>query len=112
MTLRGKTNFQKGEQKDVRALSSLLSVLEQEPSHPSSTGSILHSRPGGRGEAGAVQSESRVLDEKQAEEEPAGRPGRVHRDSRVTHGATCHIPDLRHSYPTLSFHQMAAEGME
>lgn len=102
MTLRGKTNFQKGEKKDMRALPSFLSVFEQEPSYPSSTGSLLHSQPGGRGEAGAVQSESRMLDEKQAEEEPAVRPGRVHRDSGVTHGAPCHIPDLRHSCPTLS----------
>lgn len=78
----------------MRALLSSLSVLEQEPSHPSSTGYLLHSQPGGRGEAGAVQSESRVLDEKQAELEPAVRPGRVHRDSCITHGATCHIPNL------------------
>lgn len=38
-----------------------------------------------------MQSESRVLDEKEAEEESAVRPGRMHRDSHVTHGATCHI---------------------
>lgn len=61
----------------MRALPSFLSVLEQEPSHPSSPGSLLPSQPGKRGEAGAVQSESRVL-EKQAEEEPGVRPGRVH----------------------------------
>lgn len=52
---------------------------------------------GGRGEAGAVQSESRVLDEKQAEEEPAVRPGRVHRDSVLHMGrpATSQISDTR-----------------
>lgn len=30
-----------------------------------------------------MQSESRVLEKKQAKEEPAVRPGRVHRDSHV-----------------------------
>lgn len=37
------------------------------------------------------------------------RPAAVH---RYKHGATSHIPDLSHSCPTLSFHQMAAEGTE
>lgn len=96
----GKTSFQKGEKRDVRALPSLLPVLEQEPSHPSSPGSPLHSQPEWRGEAGAVQSESRVLEEKQAKEEPAVRPGRVHRDSHVqTRG---NLPHPRS--PTLMSH--------
>lgn len=87
---------QKGEMKDVRALPSFLSVLEQEPSHPSSPGSLLHSQPGEGGEAGAVQSESRVLDEKQPEEEPAVRPGRVHSAPVLHMGqpATSQISDI------------------
>lgn len=78
-----KTSFQEGEKRDVRALPSLLPVLEQEPSHPWSPGSPPHSQPGRRGEAGAVQSESSMLEEKQAKEEPAVRPGRVHRDAHA-----------------------------
>lgn len=37
------------------------------------------------------------------------RSARVH---RYKHGASSHIPDLPYSCPTLSFHQMAAEGTE
>lgn len=88
--LEGKNSFQKGEERDVRALPSLLPVLEQDPSQLSSPGSPLHSQPGGRGEAGAVQSESRVREEEQATEEPAVRAG-LDRDSHVqTQGSLPH----------------------
>lgn len=101
--LEGQNQFSIGRKEGCEGSS--LTTKSLNKSHPILPLKEAFSTPslGGRGEAGAVQSESRVLDEKQ-EEEPAVRPGRVHRDS-VTHGATCHIPDLRHSFPTLSFHQ-------
>lgn len=96
MTSGVKTSFQKGEKRDVRALPLLFPVLDHEPAHPSSPRSPLYSQPEGRGEAGAVQGESRVLGEKQARGDKCWETWQSAQElpcSNIEQPATSQIPD-------------------